>query len=295
MDKNENTPAVIPCYRIKWWDEIYETNRTREIKKMKWLALPIKLHGDGYSMIMEDKKRGAAIFGAWVACVEVAALCDPRGTLVRSTGEPHDASSIGRICRIPSSTILLMLEVVYLKCKWIEIIDLKTNKIMSHNGAGFPHNSAGFPHLGADTVLLCNVMSSSTNLIKNKTPIIIGQKNWKEGKRQHLDNVWLKETEYQALEKRCGKSFLTRCIEKLDAMIEDSPTGKKYTNHAAAIRRWVIPAVEKEGLKRDPIVTYQKPIISPSTPEEDAAAIELFQKTLPPALKKNIGRTDIAA
>jgi hypothetical protein len=43
------------CYKIKNWQDIYEKNRTRELKEVKWIALPVNLSGDGYCQIMEQK------------------------------------------------------------------------------------------------------------------------------------------------------------------------------------------------------------------------------------------------
>jgi hypothetical protein len=110
-------------YRIKNWQDIYEVNRTRELKVVKWIPVPVKLSGDGYCQIMENKN-GPAIFGTFISLIELAASCKPRGDLVRSSGDPHDFNSIGRICRIDpclvESTILFCIDPL----KWIEIIVL---------------------------------------------------------------------------------------------------------------------------------------------------------------------------
>lgn len=89
--------------RIAGWDEHFENNRTRELKVMRWVPLPNKFDGDGYTELV-DHKNGAAHFGAWVALVQVASRCDPRGTLLRSCGKLHDPASLARITRIPKST-----------------------------------------------------------------------------------------------------------------------------------------------------------------------------------------------
>jgi hypothetical protein len=125
------------CYRIKNWIDIYENNRTRELKDLKWFPCPVKLSGDGYSMITEQKD-GAAIFGAWMACMEVAASCDPRGTLLRSAGIPHDAASIARQTRLPVKIIDRMLSFCFSICNWLELIDLQTGAVISQEGAEKP-------------------------------------------------------------------------------------------------------------------------------------------------------------
>lgn len=132
-----------PCYRIKNWNQIYENNRTRELKKLQWIPIPVKLDGDGYTNIMCDengqpRKTGPAIFGAFIAILEVAASCDNialRGTLLRSSGEPHDFASLARITRIPIKIIEDMFSFCTISIKWIEIIDLETGAGMSHDNA----------------------------------------------------------------------------------------------------------------------------------------------------------------
>jgi hypothetical protein len=267
----ESAPVLtkIPCYRIRWWNEIYENNRTRDLKEMKWVPIPIKLSGDGYTSIMEDQKNGPAIFGAWIACVEVAASCDPRGTLLRSSGEPHNMASIGRICRVNLQILKMMMDFVLFKIKWIEIIDLKTNTVV-------PHEDAEFPHLHA--ALYCTVFSS--------IPCPVKREDWREGKQQYLKNVWLTTDEYQRFETRLGKRFMDRCIEKLNDMIENSQTGRKYTNHAAAIRSWVINSVKKEGLNPEPVkkIIPLPPFEPPPTAEQLAA----WRETLPDSIRKKM-------
>lgn len=84
-----------PIYRIRRWDEVFERNRTREVKTMTWVALPLE-RGDGYTQIAAEDD-GASIYGVWAGIIHVAAKCDPRGTLVRRMGEAHDSASISRL------------------------------------------------------------------------------------------------------------------------------------------------------------------------------------------------------
>lgn len=90
--------------RVTGWTTHFENNRTRELKIMSWLPIPVKLDGDGYTEIL-DHERGAAHFGAWIAILEVAAHCETRGTLLRGNRNglrsPHDATSLARLTRIP--------------------------------------------------------------------------------------------------------------------------------------------------------------------------------------------------
>jgi len=92
------------CYRIRGWDEDFENSRTRDIKVLTWVKLPIRLDSDGYTELLEHED-GAAHFGAWCAIVKVAARCDPRGYLLRGNRTAHDAKSLGRITRIKPTLI----------------------------------------------------------------------------------------------------------------------------------------------------------------------------------------------
>ncbi len=121
-------------YVIKDWDDIYENNRSKEIKNPSWVPIPNKLYGDGYSLIMEHKD-GASIYGAWIALVCIAQRCGVRGTLMRSNGMPHDIASISRITRIKQTVIKLMIDYSINPLKWLEIQDLQSSATISQESA----------------------------------------------------------------------------------------------------------------------------------------------------------------
>lgn len=105
-------------YQIRDWSQLYENNRTRDLKKMEWVPVPNHHDSDGYTLLV-SRKDGAAFYGAWIALVQVASRCDPRGTLLRRTGEPHDPASLSRITRIPEKVFEEMLFVCENECKWL--------------------------------------------------------------------------------------------------------------------------------------------------------------------------------
>lgn len=93
-----------PTYRIKDWYVHFENNRTRALKDLRFVILPNKQDGDGYTELV-DHPNGAAHFGAWCALVQVASKCKPRGTLVREVHESaqaHDPKSLARVTRLPA-------------------------------------------------------------------------------------------------------------------------------------------------------------------------------------------------
>lgn len=89
------------AYRIANWADHFENNRTKDMKVMQWVPIPNKHDGDGYTELL-DHPNGAAHFGAWVACVQVASKSHPRGTLLRTPQKAHDFRSLERITRVPA-------------------------------------------------------------------------------------------------------------------------------------------------------------------------------------------------
>lgn len=76
-------------YRIKDWNERFETAQSRRCKKLNWVAIPNSHDGAGYRRLMA-REDALAIYGAWVIIVQVASKCSPRGTLAND-GEPLTA------------------------------------------------------------------------------------------------------------------------------------------------------------------------------------------------------------
>jgi hypothetical protein len=99
--------------RIREWATHFENNRTKELKRMAWVPMPVKHDGDGYTELL-DHENGAAHFGVWCFIVQLAAKCEPRGTLIRTIVEedqkgaipqapataPHSPATMARISRM---------------------------------------------------------------------------------------------------------------------------------------------------------------------------------------------------
>ena len=88
-----------PLLRVVDWNSHYENNRTRALKRMEWVPVPNGHDGDGYTELVEDSD-GAAHLGCWLAILQVASKCNPRGVLMREGGTPHIAASLARITRL---------------------------------------------------------------------------------------------------------------------------------------------------------------------------------------------------
>ncbi len=120
---------------------------------MTWLPLPNKQDGDGYTEFV-DHPDGAAHFGCWVAILEVASKCDPRGTLLRDgaggVARPHDAASLARITRLPAA-LLEQAIARLLVVGWLEAIRSETLDVTdsSQEDAAASHETATAPQIVA--------------------------------------------------------------------------------------------------------------------------------------------------
>lgn len=113
-----------PIYRIRDWEELYEPVGLRLAPRdaMKWIAVPTKQDGAGYCQLV-TQKHGAAFFGAWIAMVQIAGKCFPRGVLIRQNGRPHDHLSLSLQSKLPSVLFERVLPYFVDELCWLETID----------------------------------------------------------------------------------------------------------------------------------------------------------------------------
>jgi len=128
-------------YAITNWDQHFENNRTREMKSMAWVPVPNKMDGDGYTELL-DHPDGPLHYAAWMACVLIASRCGERGTLLRSTSEPHDSASLSRMSRIPAAVFEAALPRL-LKLGWLSRKSFPSKE--SQVGAEIPQEGASIP------------------------------------------------------------------------------------------------------------------------------------------------------
>lgn len=128
--------------RISGWHTIYENNRTKELKNMSWVPIPNRMDGDGYTEFL-DHKEGASHFGAWIAMLQIASRCDPRGTLMRDGRRPHTSESMSRISRMPKK---LFDEAIprLIEIGWIEeqVMEEEQLTLAPQEGAILPQEDA---------------------------------------------------------------------------------------------------------------------------------------------------------
>lgn len=105
-------------YRIANWETKYENNRSRELKEAAWFPCPNVFDGDGYCTMIEGPD-GPIAYCGWILLVGVASRCQPRGTLIQTTGHPHTPTSIAFKTRVPVTVIDLAIN-RGLHTKWLE-------------------------------------------------------------------------------------------------------------------------------------------------------------------------------
>jgi len=225
-------------YRIVKWDENFENNRSRELKELAWVPVPNRHDGSGYLELV-DHPDGAAHFGAWVLIVEVASKCSPRGTLLRSSGKPHDARSLAMMTRIPEAVFTAVLPRL-LDIGWLELVP-QEGATISQEGATISQEGATISQEGA-TISQEGATISQEGAIPSMNGIE------KKGKEENLSN----EAKRQANFKELLTNHNARAIfEKL--------WGAAFEEHAEA-RRWaplvasVAQEIEANLLPRDRVL-----------------------------------------
>jgi len=143
MASNIETPGTY--YRIKNWETLFENNRSRLIKRLDWVVLPISIGTDAYAELL-DHPDGAAHLGFWCACVMVAGKAHPRGALLRDSGAPHTPTSLARLCNIPAPTCQIGAARLT-SLSWLEELPFTKQGLLE--GAVIAHKPAGNAQVGA--------------------------------------------------------------------------------------------------------------------------------------------------
>jgi len=110
-------------YTIRDWSTIYENNRSRVIRDLRWVPLPNRMDGENFCAIM-NHPRGAEIFSAFVLMVEIASTCSPRGTLIRGNGIPHTAHTLANRCRCRVAWFEIGLHFLENETDWLVVTDI---------------------------------------------------------------------------------------------------------------------------------------------------------------------------
>ena len=130
-------------YRVRGWDDHYETYESRRLKTLLWVAMPTKHDGKTFRRVMRLDPTGS-LYGAWALIVQVAAKCPVRGTLADGDG-PLTALDIADKTDLSTEAVQHALNVFSSSAiRWLETDS-------PADSAGVPARSAGTPAYREDT------------------------------------------------------------------------------------------------------------------------------------------------
>lgn len=135
-------------YKIRDWDMHFEQDRSRQWKNIKWVPVPNK-QGSGYRKMMAEKN-GLEIFGCWIALVEVASTCNPRGDLSK-----YDLADLSRLTLCDIKKLEISIRYLSQVLDWIQIIetvDINVKKLQEN----VIENASG------SSILSSSILSSSS-------------------------------------------------------------------------------------------------------------------------------------
>jgi hypothetical protein len=90
-------------YRIRDWNELHETNRSRRVDNLEWFKSRIEIGTEEFIELM-GMEEGIAFYGVRQVLMQMAVRGHPRGTLLRYDGTPHTPESIARAVHLPTAT-----------------------------------------------------------------------------------------------------------------------------------------------------------------------------------------------
>jgi hypothetical protein len=132
--------------RIRDWDLHFERDRSKQWKHISWVPIPNK-QGEGYRRIMREKN-GPQIFGCWIALIEQASLCEPRGDLSK-----HDLIGLSLLTLINETILKQSIKYLSEVLDWIEIIQNLDNNVNDIDKCALQSPS--------DSSMLCNSIQSN--------------------------------------------------------------------------------------------------------------------------------------
>ena len=280
--------------RIRNWDKHYEKSRTRDVKEMKWLSMHIKLGSDGYATLMHGDN-SYSMYGAWCAILQVAAQCEPRGVLIRSNGQDHDAESIAMLTRGDPEVIRCALDRL-VGIGWVERgigESVSKDDVTSSTDPVLKHGNPVQKHLTVQDrtrqnrteqeITAQKVSSSKTDPPKTKT------NSYPEAFERWYAIYPRKAGKFKACEawKKAIKIVDAETLERQTAEFAKSPMGntseRKYIKHASVWlngRHWEDEPSEWGIVYSDAPSEPESPGDWAKTPEEKLARFGLNPKQL---------------
>lgn len=116
-------------YRIKNWNEFYENNRSRTVKDLTWVPIPNRHDGEAYARLMSQKD-ATIHFTVWILLLQVASRCQPRGSLLTSSCQPHTPESLALKTRSKVEWFEKSLPFL-VQIGWLEVERQETDSVLS--------------------------------------------------------------------------------------------------------------------------------------------------------------------
>lgn len=133
----------ILCYSVANWSANFETHETRKLRRLNWLPLPVHHDSRAYRLITLQKD-SAAIFGGWIAILQVAARCPVRGLLF--DGLPLDGSDLAAMSGLPTAVFERCFSLLTApRIGWLERVPPPASSSQYPDGAGEPPDVSGNP------------------------------------------------------------------------------------------------------------------------------------------------------
>lgn len=106
-------------YRIKDWDQIFETAETRKLENLRWVPTPNKHDGLGYRTIAAERDR-SDLFAAWNLILQIASKArrGERGRLTRD-GRPMTARDMALMTGFPEAIFARALTFFSETVQWL--------------------------------------------------------------------------------------------------------------------------------------------------------------------------------
>ena len=105
---------------VSRWREVFETAESRRHGSLNWISVPVTFNSTGLQKMLDDFEpiKAAALYGAWMALLKVAATAPDRGILAGHKGEPYTP---GRLARLSGFAQSLFDELIpwCLKVGWL--------------------------------------------------------------------------------------------------------------------------------------------------------------------------------
>jgi hypothetical protein len=116
------------AFKVKNWEDVFETAESRRLKGLSWVAMPNKWDGLGFCRLRKHKNF-VSVFSGWSLIVQIASKMPQRGLLVNADG-PLSAQDMADLTGCPVDIFEKALDVLCdpnQKICWIETADVGGN------------------------------------------------------------------------------------------------------------------------------------------------------------------------